>query len=957
MRRALPLTLVLALGLTAVVSHLTRNHQAPAAKPTATVAAVAPTPWPHAASDIKPDPRATFGSLPNGLRYIIVPNSEPPKRVSLRLHIASGSLMEADNQQGLAHFMEHMVFNGSKNFAAAELVPRMQRLGIGFGAHVNAFTSFDETVYMLDLPDLSDDTMNLCFNVMRDFADGAKLEPAEIDRERGVILSEMTSRDSVQYRLMKQQFATLLPDSLLAKRFPLGTEEVIKTAPRERFTDYYSRYYTPARMTFVVVGNIAPDVLKTRIEKTFASLTNPATPGKDPILGPITETKGLQPAVFTDKEVAATDLSLLLTRPHVHKPDTVANRIARMQLDLAHAMIDRRFERLAKKNGSPITTGNAERQELFNYLDIGSIEVTAANDRWQEALPVLEQEFRRALEHGFNQAELDEAKANLLNSLEQEVKRAPTRASDGFASAIARTLNEDSVLTAPETDLDVGKQGLAAATVESCHAALKEFWANTGLHLVLTTKEKPADAEKTLEAIYQKSRSQKVAPLEEAATAAFAYSSFGTPGTVAQRKEEADLTISSLVLSNGVHVNLKSTDFEKNTIRLVARVGSGKLTHPTDAPGLGKFTQAIFDAGGLGKHSVDELERILAGRNVDSSFGIASDAFTFSGKTTPDDLQLELQLMCAQITDPGWREEAVRQYQKELPTIYQQLKHTPAGAEQDMDSWLHGGDPRFTMPPIETMLAYQAADASNWIGPALANGYLELSIVGDFQQDQALPLILATFGALPKRESSKPELADARVINFPQAPAEKDIAYESKIPLGVAFTGWKTFGLRGKQKDYRRLNLLAAILSDRLREEIRQKLGASYSPEAGAEGDEAFDIGFIAAISEGKPTDIAKLAGISRDLAASIARKGATADELDRARKPVLAELDKSLRDNRYWLSTVMSQCQENPDKLELARNRGTDYRSITLKEVNTLAKKYFATDNALRVQIVPKGE
>ena len=274
MQKATPLLLVLFLALTAMILSI-RSHRPPltglpsVAQASSTVAATdagksdstvpqestpakaTPQPWPQASSDIAPDKNATFGTLANGFRYIVYPNAEPPKRVSLRLHIASGSLMEADDQRGLAHFLEHMVFNGSKNFTSEELVPKMQRLGIGFGAHLNAYTSFDETVYMLDLPDLSADTVNLGFSVMRDFGDGALLTREEIDKERGVILSEKVSRDSVGTRIMEQQFAKLLPQSLVTRRFPIGSEEVIKSAPRERFADFYTRYYTPERMTFI----------------------------------------------------------------------------------------------------------------------------------------------------------------------------------------------------------------------------------------------------------------------------------------------------------------------------------------------------------------------------------------------------------------------------------------------------------------------------------------------------------------------------------------------------------------------------------------------------------------------------------------------------------------------------------------------------------------------------------
>ncbi|HCC20155.1 MAG TPA: peptidase M16, partial [Verrucomicrobiales bacterium] len=211
-----------------------------------------PATWAHEISDIQPDANVRYGKLANGMKYIIMQNAEPPGRVSMRLHIAAGSLMERDDQRGVAHFLEHMVFNGSKNFPdSTKLIPQMQRLGIAFGAHANAYTSFDETVYMLDLPNNKADTLKLGFDVMRDFGDGAFLRKEEIDKERGVILAEKTSRDSVQMRLMEQQFNALLPDALLVKRFPIGTEEIIKSAPRSAFTDFYSQYYIPSRMTFL----------------------------------------------------------------------------------------------------------------------------------------------------------------------------------------------------------------------------------------------------------------------------------------------------------------------------------------------------------------------------------------------------------------------------------------------------------------------------------------------------------------------------------------------------------------------------------------------------------------------------------------------------------------------------------------------------------------------------------
>ena len=975
MQKATPLILVLILAVTAGIFSV-RSHKPPVLPPvvetvpepaapaplptvkTDTAAPkVTPRPWPQASSDIAPDPGATFGTLENGMRYIIYPNAEPPKRVSLRLHIAAGSLMEADDQQGLAHFLEHMVFNGSKNYTAAELIPRMQRLGISFGAHANAYTSFDETVYMLDLPDLSEDTLKLGFTVMRDFGDGALLSPEEIDKERGVILSEKMSRDSVNTRLMEQQFAELLPDSLVSRRFPIGTEEVIKSAPRERFLDLYTRYYTPERMTFIVVGDIDPKEIQSKIEKTFASMSNPANPGQNPDLGPIKQPEGLETGVFVDKEVTSTDVSLVLVRPYVEKPDTAATRAERMPLDIAHSIISRRFERLSKIEGSAITSGSASNTTLFNYLDIGSIDVTAADDRWQEVVPILEQEFRRAIYHGFTEAELAEAKSNLLNAYEQQVKQKATRKSDGIATVLARSINDSTVFSDPATDLELAARTLAAIDLAACHLALVKFWETSGQHLILTTKEKPENAEKELAALFEESRGKPVEAPVLRAVQAFGYTDFGKPGSVVSRKEVKDLGITQLVLSNQVRVNLKQTDFEKGKIRLLARVGSGKLTQPKDMPMLDMFATAVFEGGGLGKHSNDDLQQILAGKNVGSSLAIGDDAFTLGGTTTPVDFATQVQLMCASLTDPGYRDEALWQFQKAVPMLYQQLKHTTAGPQREMEAWLHGGDSRFTIAPAEKLASYTLDDAKKWLTPELTKGYLELTIVGDLEIEKILPDLLATFGALPSRASAAPALPEARKILFPNAPAAKTFTYESKIPQGVATTLWKTVGVRGNQKEFRRLNVLADIYGDRLREEIREKLGASYSPNAGASGSDALEgVGYIIGESVGKPEDLEILLNTMRDLADSFANTGATADELDRALKPTLGQLEKSLRDNSYWLGTVMSQSQSDPKRLDLARGRDADYRSLTLTEINALAKKYLKAENALLVSIKPAG-
>ena len=907
-------------------------------------------------SDLKPDSNAVFGSMDNGFNYIIYPNAEPPGKFSVRLHIAAGSLMEDDDQRGLAHFLEHMVFNGSKNFTPSELIPKMQRLGIAFGAHANAYTSFDETVYMLDLPNLDKDTVDLTFNVMRDFADGALLSIEEIDKERGVIISEKTSRDSVGYRMMLKQFEYLLPGSRLMQRVPIGTEDIIKTAPRERFVDFYDRFYTPERMTFVITGDIDAKEMETRVRETFISLKNPENPGKTPASDIPPTGHGLRFEVFTDKEVASPDISLYSIQKYTPETDTSAKRASRFPLALANTILNRRFEVLSKEEGTPILGGGAGRTVLFNQIEQGGLEVTPAEGKWKEAVPVLEQELRRVVSFGFTEAELEEAKARFLNMAEQAVKRKDTRRSDGIAMGLINAIGQKNVFTTPDDELALAQAALEKLTTEDCHKAFNEFWDTQDLSLVLTTREAPEGTAKELEKIFLESANTELKAPEQQELAAFGYTDFGAAGTVTKTTQVDDLGATQLVLSNNVRVNYKQTDFQKNSIGITAVFGSGQLSQPADTAGLDRFASAIFGSGGLGKHSADELERILAGRNVGVGFGVGDENFNLSGGTTPDDLELQLQLMCAYLTDPGFRPEGERMFKMAIPMLYKQLKHSMQGAMVKMGSELHGGDFRFEFPPQEKALSYNADQVKAWIMPAFKSDPLELTLVGDLNAEVALPLILKTFGALPTRETSSPDFAERRKINFPDRPGAKRIPFDSKIPNAAAVAIWKIPATGKDVKTTRRFNILSAILSDRMREEIREKLGGSYSPRAGASPSEALDVGFMQAIAQVKPAETQKYGELMIELADKISQDGITQDELERSLKPIQSGLKESLRDNGYWLSTVLAESQSKPYRLDWARQRDGDYGNVTVAELNKLAKDYFHKKNALLYELVPEA-
>ncbi len=914
--------------------------------------------WAHDLSDIKPDAKTVYGTLENGMRYVIHKNALPPERVSFRLHVDAGSLSEKDSQRGVAHFLEHMVFNGTKTFPdATKLVPQMQRLGIAFGAHANAYTSFDETVYMLDLPDVKKSTIDLAFNVMGDFADGALLSDAEIDEERGVISSEKTSRDSIHMRMMEKQFEHLMPHSLLPKRFPIGTDEVIANAPRSEFVDFYTRYYTPEKMTFVVVGDIDVAEMEQRISNHFSGVKNPVKPGVRGSVGDVSGAKGFQTVVFSDEELTSTDVSLVQVRGKERVIDSKKNRAEKLPLNIAHAIMNRRFSRLAKKEDAMITSGSISSSVFFREAEIGSIDVTAKDGNWQSVVPVLEQELRKAVHYGFTQSEIDEITAGMINGYEQNVVRAATKKTNSIASSLAKHIHGDFVYSTPEDDLAIFQENLKMVTPEVCHKALKDFWNTEDMTLVLSAPVKPEGAERALAALYNRSGLVKVEPVAEKKVAVFGYTDFGSPGEVISEKHIEDLDIYQLEFSNGVKVNYKKTDFDKNQILISSHFGTGKLGMPQDKPGLDMLAGAVANGGGLGKHSADDLRTLLAGKNVGVGLGIGDESFTLGGATTPDDLELQLQLFCASLRDPGFRPEAERQFKAQLPMLYSSMKHSASGAQAHMSGWLHGGDGRFTLPTQEAALALGTADVVSWLKPQMLESALEIGIVGDVDTETLIPILAKTVGALPARKLVEEVANELREINVPETPATKRFGFESKVPTAMVIVGWKAEDNTNHDvKLARRVGILAEVLSDRMRIKLREELGDAYSPGAGSQLSSTYkNVGFVLAYSPVKPEDLDSVSKVIIELGEKLAMEGATEDELKRALTPRIGMLSKSLRQNSYWLGSVVAESQTRPYVLDWSRGRDEDYKSISLGDINALAKKYLSSDRSMSIKIAPE--
>ncbi|MEO0882236.1 MAG: insulinase family protein [Pseudomonadota bacterium] len=920
--------------------------------------ATEPTPpanivWPHDASDLAPDPAVVYGQLDNGMRYAILENDTPSGTAALRMRIDGGSLNERDDQAGLSHFLEHMAFNGSTNVPEGEMVKILERFGLAFGADTNAFTSFDQVQYQLDLPSVDDEMLETGLFLMRETASNLTLASEAIESERGVILAEERLRNSFGLRRFKNLSAFIAPDTIITDRLPIGEIGVIENAPAERFRELYEGYYRPEKTALIMVGDIDADDIEARIIDTFGDWQAVGNPGPDAAIGTLSDDRPLDAAFFYDPDVP-TFISITTTRPSEPKPDTSENRRKRLMRTIANAILSRRFATLSRQEDAPFLSAQASHSDYFDIGETASVDITTTPENWPLALAVGEQELRRALDFGVTQAELNEQIANIRTGLKNAADQAGTQTSTGLASRIASAIHSDNVFTTPASALERFEGFADEITVEDINAALIAQWTDGAGPLIhLSNNVEIDEAREKILTAWTESTGVAVEPPATTGTAAFAYTNFGTPGEIVSDARVDDLDIRTLRFANNVRLNLKKTDFEDARIRISLRVGGGQLEFPADKDGLSFFMAAAFPQGGLEAHSVDELQTLLAGRSVSFGLNAGGSSFGASATTTPDDLLLQMQVLAASLTAPGFRPEAEAQYQQLVDIFYPTLDAEPSGiVQRDVERIIRGGDVRFGIAAQEDLKRYTFDDLKPVLARAFSEGAVEIGMVGDFDEDAAISAVAQTFGALPQRLADPLPFDAAKTVRFPSDGTPIRLTHEGPADKALALTYWPTTDGFDQKSAYTR-DLLRAIMRLKLTETLREDLGATYSPSASSSASNLFPgFGYIAAVSEVDPGDVDLVQDAVDQITQDMAEGGITEDELQRARQPILENIEESRERNGAWLA-IVDEAQTDPNRLERWRTAADVYASITREDLVTAASTWLKTDTALKIRIV----
>ncbi|HYF48315.1 MAG TPA: pitrilysin family protein [Planctomycetota bacterium] len=906
------------------------------------------------------DPAIKMGTLPNGLRYWIRKHATPPGKVGAYLHVSSGSINEEDNQRGLAHFLEHMAFNGSENFAPGTLVKYFESIGLRFGQHQNAFTSFDQTTYILSLPDTKEETVDKGLLCLADFAFRMLITKEEVDKERGVILEESRARKGAQQRLLDKLLPIMAPGSRLAERLPIGKEEVIAATDREPLVAYYKKWYRPDNSVLIVVGDMEPAAIEKLVEKNFASWSVGSTESKelpkdaDPGVKPYDKVRA---AAITDPELTEAEVSAV--RLTQLKPrETIGDYREQMVDGIATWIVNRRLAALVEKGNAPFQSAYTSISPYLNVVKYADASASGKPDQWEPMLAALLTEVKRANEFGVLDQELEDARKETLSAAEQSAKTEATWDARSFLDRMNRSIAQKQKPMSAAQNLELAKALLPGIKKEEVSAAFKKYFSSDARLIVITMPEKeglkvPTEAE--ILAAAQKAEQGKVEALVAKARPKDLLEKEPQPGTIVDQKEDPDLKILSVTFANGVKAHLRSMDFKKNQVSLSLYLQGAEILEDAASRGFSDVASLVFSQAASSKIDSTTIREMMTGKNVGVRGAASDDAFNLFVSGNPQDLEEGLKLLHLLMTDPKIEDSALKVWKEQsLQEIERKKTDAMSQAAEKLGALVMNNDPRGIPLTKEQVEKLSIESGAQWLSKHLSTAPIELSIVGDIDRDAALKLVQKYIGSLPKREVSNPELIAKRKIPLAKGPMEAVVEVETITPTAIVLMGWRGANWTDV-KDRRVLQLGAQVLSARLREEIREKRALTYSIVCGANPSRVYDgTGLIAAHFTADPAKADEAAKLTREIMEKFAKEGPTEEEMVTVRKQFKNILETQMKEPSYWVG-VLADMDYRGTKLSDVKELQEKMQSYTKEDVLEAFKKYVTEENRIQVIGRPK--
>lgn len=902
-------------------------------------------------------PKLIRGTLANGMRYGICRQPYPAGQVCLRLVINVGSFVERDNEQGYAHFIEHMGFNGTQNFRSGQAIRYLQAQGVSFGSHFNADTSIMNTVYKLDLPHTKGDLLDRGLCMLSDFAGGMLFEAVEVNKERGVILSEALSRQTNERAEHIAREAFLLQGTRIPQRLPIGTADCVKAATPESLRAFYDAWYRPENMAIVAVGDVSAESLLPQLEHYFGAIQPRGEARTRPEMGtlvPVEEPK------FLVWERTAQGLNITFAsvypRPRFAPEQRTWRRtFDRLKLNLANKMLSGRLERICSRPGRLISDSRVMDQTIYDSFYLVYTGVSCSIRNMKDGVAVAEQELRRAMELGFDEQELNFQKERFRANLTEAARMIATLPSNRLVGDMVESFVDPQLSSyLPDEVLEKLIQIVNAITVDDCQQALKKAFSHGELKVMAMI---PKGSKITQEQVSQAFEESRKKPVEKAAAfeeVNFAYTDFGAPGQILSKTPIEGLDALKVTFANGLVVFLKHTEFVRGEIATGLRIGGGRLAEPAKHPGLGLYAGELV-LGGLGKHSAEELLRLAPSGKFGGSASAEDDSLLLRGTCSRENLRKQLCMMTAFIKDPAFRPDAHEKMIANLNGFLNSLTQSPDAVNRSIfTTYLSGGDKRVAIPHIRELRDVKHPDLVVWLKQQVTTGPMELAMVGDFDLEEAIKMLAETLGTLPPCHPA-PEYN--RCLNFPEPGKTIKGTYAAVKPRPTTLLFYWPVRDRMDITLKTQVRLLSMILSDRLREQVREEKSATYVAKAGWVNWSDVYPGhcYVTAMAEIANNEAGRYSKMILKIAQELAENGPQQEELERVKAQVIAENELVRTRNDYWVNTVFSGAERGDWRLDLARDYKGFVEKTTLDDVAALAKKVLNNKAVYRCEAIPK--
>lgn len=899
------------------------------------------------------DSNITTGTLPNGLRYYIRKNSEPQNRAELRLGINAGSILEDDDQRGLAHFVEHLAFNGTENFPKQTLVDYLESIGMRFGPDLNAYTSFDETVYMLQIPTDSAAIVETAFRILSDWAHNIRFSPEEVEKERGVIVEEWRLGRGANARMLDKQFPILFHESKYAERLPIGKKEIIETADVETIRRFYRDWYRADMMAVVAVGDFDVAQIEALIREHFAPIPASENPRKRQEF-PVPDHAETLFSTATDPEATYTSISVYYKKP-VEPENSLKSYRQNLVKSLHNSILNNRLNELLQQPEPPFLYAGVGEGRFVRTKSFFSMTAVVKDNELPTGLAALLTEARRIREFGVTPGELDRQKSEMLRGIEQAYRERDKSGSANYAAEYLRNFFEDEPIPGIAYEYELWQQYIPEISLAEVNAVAGELLDTKNRVVLINAPEKDGlnlPDESELQSVFEAVQNSDIEPYADNVSDEPLISTLPAPGDVVQKIHNDSLDVHEWQLSNGMRIFAKTTDFKNDQVLFRAFSPGGLSLYPDSVYIAGETAASVVAMGGIGNFDRIELEKKLAGKNVSVSPGINNMSEGISGGASPEDLETMFQLIHLYFTAPRMDSTAYLAYQAQIRGFLANRAADPETAFSDTVQVTMSDYHFRTRPWSDKLLQEMDLQKSYQIfRERFANaGDFTFIFVGNIdllQLESLAETYLASLPATGDRENWRDEQ-----IETPTGNIEKTLhrGLEEKAQVEIYFNGSFNWD-RGNRLA---IQAMASVLQIKLRETLREDQGGTYGVGVSASTSHYPESTYEIRIAFGcAPDRVNELTQLVFEQIDSLKTVDVDPQYLQKVQESLRRENEINLRRNGYWLSTLQFYLwnAENPNNI---LQTPSFIGQLSVEGIRAAAQQYFSTPNVARFQLLP---